>query len=178
MISYVLILLSLFMKQDSSNLIFEATQKEDISTWYVVDDGVMGGLSEGFISFSAGKNLLYTGQVRLENNGGFSSIRHDFDTKQVKQYQYVVLTLKGDGKEYQFRIKEDRQQRYSYIKSFTTSGEWQTIKLPLDEFYPGFRGNQLNIPNYAGVEMEEVAILIGNKKNESFTLEIDKIYLE
>ncbi|MFC7357191.1 CIA30 family protein [Jejudonia soesokkakensis] len=178
MISYILIFYSLFMIQDNSNLIFEASNKEDISKWYVVDDGVMGGVSEGTITMNTSKNLLFTGQVRLENNGGFSSIRYNFETKQVKQYQYVVLRLKGDGKEYQFRIKEDRQQRYSYIQSFKTSGEWQTIKLPLDEFYAGFRGNKLKIPNYAGLEMDEIAILIGNKRKESFSLEIDKIYLE
>ena len=41
-----------------------------------------------------------------------------------------------------------------------------------------FRGYKLNEPNYAGEVIAEIAFLIGNKRNESFSLEIEKIYLE
>ena len=79
---------------------------------------------------------------------------------------------------YQFRIKDNSRERYSYISSFETSGDWETVKIPLNAFYPSFRGYRLDIPNFSGNYMEEVAILIGNKVKESFALEIEKIYLE
>jgi NADH dehydrogenase [ubiquinone] 1 alpha subcomplex assembly factor 1 len=88
------------------------------------------------------------------------------------------LKLKGDGKSYQFRIKDNSRQRYSYIATFKTSGDWETIKIPLSSFYPGYRGYKLNKPNFSGEVMEEIGILIGNKVKESFALEIEKIYLE
>jgi hypothetical protein len=43
---------------------------------------------------------------------------------------------------------------------------------------PTFRGRVLDIPNYPGETMEEIAFLISNKKNEAFQLEISKISLQ
>jgi hypothetical protein len=57
---------------------------------------------------------------------------------------------------------------------FLTSGEWQEIKIPLKEMYPSFRGRRLNQPNFSTHYMEEIAFLIGNKKEENFELLIDK----
>ena len=138
----------------------------------------MGGLSQGKMILNADDNGLFKGYVTTENNGGFSSVRYAFGKKKVSKYDQVVLRVKGDGKTYQFRIKSDAAQRYSYIQSFGTSGNWQTIKLPFESFYPGFRGNKLDRPNYRGGVMEEIAFLIGNNRNENFSLEIEKIYLE
>ena len=175
----VIILLFLsVMCQDSSSYIFDFNNEKNTSNWYVVDDGVMGGLSQGTFTSTDSGNALYVGVVRIENNGGFSSVRYGFKTKDVSKFEFVILKVKGDGKSYQFRIKEDRSQSYSYITIFTTSGAWETIKLPLAIFYPSFRGYQLNRPNFSGGKIEEIAILIGNKTRESFSLEIEKIYLE
>jgi hypothetical protein len=41
--------------------------------------------------------------------------------------------------------------------------------------YASFRGRTLNLPNYDGTNLEEIAFLIGNKQNENFQLMIDKI---
>lgn len=174
----LIILILNFMFQDTSSVIFDFSNNEDFKNWYVVDDGVMGGLSQGSFAPTEAGHALYSGTVRTENNGGFSSVRYSFKTKDVSGYSTVKLRLKGDGKSYQFRIKADRDTRYSYINSFETSGEWETITLSLGSFYPGFRGNRLNKPNYNGDTMEEIAILIGNKTKETFSLEIEKIYLE
>jgi hypothetical protein len=166
------------MFQDSSSTIFDSKKVKDLSNWYVVDDGVMGGLSRGELTINDSGHCLFKGYVTTENNGGFSSIRYGFNKKSVSEYKYVILKLKGDGKSYQFRIKDNSRQRYSYIATFNTSGDWETIKIPFSEFYPGFRGYKLEKPNYSGDVMEEIAFLIGNKVKESFALEIDKIYLE
>ena len=174
----ITILMLSIMGQDKSLDIFDFKSEEDISDWYVVDDGVMGGLSQGKFTSTDSGNALYRGKVHTENNGGFSSVRYGFETKDVSDYKFVKLRIKGDGKSYQFRIKEDRSQRYSYITTFKTSGAWETIKLPFAIFYPSFRGYQLNKPNFSGKKIEEIAILIGNKTRESFSLEIEKIYLD
>jgi NADH dehydrogenase [ubiquinone] 1 alpha subcomplex assembly factor 1 len=176
--SITMLLMISMMFQDSSSTIFDSKKVKDLSNWYVVDDGVMGGLSRGELTINDSGHCLFKGYVTTENNGGFSSIRYGFNKKSVSEYKYVILKLKGDGKSYQFRIKDNSRQRYSYIATFNTSGDWETIKIPFSEFYPGFRGYKLEKPNYSGDVMEEIAFLIGNKVKESFALEIDKIYLE
>jgi NADH dehydrogenase [ubiquinone] 1 alpha subcomplex assembly factor 1 len=85
--------------------------------------------------------------------------------------------VKGDGKNYQFRVKGKSRDYYSYITSFETSGEWEEIDIKLKDLYPSFRGRKLDQPNYSGESLEEVTFLIANYKNESFELLIDKIEL-
>ncbi len=166
------------MSQEDPLVICDFQNQIGTENWFVVDDGVMGGLSQGALRKNDSGNALYTGTVRTENNGGFSSIRHNFESINVSDYTKVKLKLKGDGKSYQFRIKEDRSQQYSYIQTFQTSGDWETIEISLATCYPSFRGVKLKMPNYSGEFMEEIAILIGNKTKESFSLEIEKITLE
>ena len=48
---------------------------DDTGQWFIVNDGVMGGLSQGGPSLSGSGTLLFSGEISLENNGGFSSIR-------------------------------------------------------------------------------------------------------
>ena len=167
-----------FMNQDSSALIYDFNNQDDSNPWYIVDDGVMGGLSEGKISINQAGNGVFSGYVTTDNNGGFSSLRYELEKKDVSQFTKVTIKLKGDGKDYQFRIKSDASQRYSYVKSFTPSGDWETIRLSFKDFIPMFRGNILNKPNYPGQVIDEVAFLIGNNRKENFALEIAKIYLE
>ena len=90
----------------------------------------------------------------------------------------MIIRIKGDGKCYQFRVKSNKYDRHSYVHDFETSGNWQTIEIPLLEMKPKFRGRGLDISNYQGEVMEEIAFFIANKKAESFKLELDNIALE
>jgi hypothetical protein len=127
---------------------------------------------------NAAGNGLYFGKVSLENNGGFSILRYRFLEINVLKYSKVILRLKGDGKKYQFRIKDNHKNYYTYVKSFNTSIDWELIKINLADMYPAFRGRKLNMSNFSSDVIEEIAILVGNKKEENFQLEIDEIYLE
>lgn len=171
-------LIILTLTVEIENIIFDFNNNSNLTRWNVVDDGVMGGLSQGNIVINGEGHAVYSGFVTTDNNGGFSSVRHNFNSKDVSNYNHVVLKLKGDGKPYQFRIKENQSQRFSYVHTFETNGEWEIIKIPFKDFYPSFRGYKLNKPNFNGGMMEEIAILIGNKKKEDFILIIDSISLE
>ena len=159
-------------------LIYDFSLSSNPSDWRVVDDGVMGGLSQGSFKIDDKGNGVFEGDVSLENNGGFSSVRYPLDAVKVAPSTIVVLVVKGDKKEYQFRIKDKTNSYYSYITTFKTSGEWEEIELPLRDLYPSFRGRRLDLPNFSSESFEEIVFLIGNKKNEHFTLMIDKISLK
>ena len=152
--------------------------ESNLSKWLVVDDVVMGGQSSGNIELNDDGNAVFEGEISLENNGGFSMVEHFFPKKSVKPYSKVLIRLKGDGKTYQFRVKSSSRDYFSYVKPFKTSGHWETIAIPFKDLYPAFRGRVLRKPNFAGFNMEMIAFFIGNKKEESFRLEIDRIDLE
>jgi len=159
-------------------ILFDFDKNADLNNWYVVDDGVMGGLSQGNFQLNEDGHGLYTGEVSLENNGGFSSLRYRFESKEISRFTKVKIHCKGDGKRYQFRTKIDFQDRHSYITYFETSGEWEVVELLLSDMKPAFRGRDLDMPNFPGKDLEEIAFLIGNKKEQRFELLIDKIELE
>ncbi|WP_299224794.1 CIA30 family protein [uncultured Psychroserpens sp.] len=146
--------------------------------WYIVDDVVMGGRSNGNFDINSEGHGLFSGTVSLENNGGFSSVRHQFKPKDVSDFSKIKLRIKGDGSTYQFRVKTDRRDYASYIYEFKTVDDWMTVEIPFSEMYPSFRGRRLNQPNFSGEYIAEVAFLIGNKKAQDFKLLIDKIELE
>lgn len=158
--------------------IFDFTKNSSLENWYIINDNVMGGVSRSTISINEDGNAVFQGSVSLENNGGFCSVRNSFEKITVANFDKVVLRLKGDGKRYQFRIRANRDDYYSYITYFETSGNWQTIEIPLEKMYPVFRGRKLDMPDFSGKSIEEIAFLIGNKKEEKFQLEIDKIELK
>ena len=54
----------------------------------------------------------------------------------------------------------------------------ETIELPLKDFYASYRGTKLNLENFSSDTITEIAILIGNKKEEAFKLVIDKITIQ
>jgi hypothetical protein len=159
-------------------IVFDFTKDANLRNWNVVDDGVMGGLSAGRFRINEAGHGLFTGTVSLENNGGFSSLRYFFSPLETDQHSKFVLRLKGDGKNYQFRVKSQANEYYSYICDFKTTGDWQTVEIPFSALYPSFRGRTLNMPNYPGKQLGEIGFLIGNKKAESFQMEIDRIGME
>ncbi len=158
--------------------IFDFSENSDISQWKVVNDGVMGGLSKGNFHLNEAKNGVFEGKISLENNGGFSSLQYAFDQIKIREYATFKLHLKGDGKAYQFRAKRNISDKHSYIATFETTGDWQTITIKMKDMIPQYRGDQLPMTNYSGDLLEQVTFLIGNKKEESFKLEIDKIAME
>jgi len=173
---FSLVILGLIIS--NMNIIFDFQKGVDISNWNIVEDQVMGGESNGSFFLNEDGHAQFEGKVSLENNGGFVSVRYDMSKLNIENHQMVSITLKGEGKKYQFRIKNRDQNDYSYIKEFSTNGEWQKIKIPLKEMYPFFRGRKLNQANFKHQQIDEISILIGNKKNEAFQLLIDKIELE
>ena len=170
--------LSLILSIMNSTPVFDFKPAASLSDWTVVNDGVMGGLSRSTLEISNAGHGVFSGKVSLENNGGFASIRLDCGRVPLGKASALVLRVKGDGKRYQFRIRARKSDYYSYIHYFETTGEWEEITLPLRDFYPTFRGRKLNLPNFTSKVLEEVGILIGNKRAERFELQIDVIGLQ
>ena len=162
----------------SKQIIYNFNKTSNIKNWMVVDDIVMGGKSIGSFELSEEGNGIFKGHVSIENNGGFSSVKYKFSKIYIKNATVLILRIKGDSKNYQFRIKANSLDKHSYITKFSTTGEWQDIEIPLKNMYPSFRGKELEIPNFSEEYIEEIAFLISNKSAECFELAIDTIELK
>jgi hypothetical protein len=148
-----------------------------IKEWRIVNDDVMGGRSNSSLKISDAGHGQFKGHVSLANNGGFASIQLNTNIKKDEK-KFIVLRVKGDGKRYELRLKGNISQYESYVNPFATSGEWQTLKLAISEFYPQFRGRKMKIPNFNFENIEQLSFLIANSQEEDFELLIDWIGLE
>ena len=167
MLKYILIAF-LLMYLNNPKTIFDFNTNANTENWRIVDDVVMGGKSSGTFKINEDGYGVFGGYVSLENNGGFSSVRYRFDKIDVADYNKISLKIKGDGKQYQFRIKANSRDYYSYITNFETSGDWEEIEIPLNKMYPSWRGRKRDMPNFSDNQIEEIAFLISNKKEEEF----------
>ncbi len=169
------ILLLLMTHAEAS--IYKFNKQSKLDNWILVNDVVMGGQSISSFTLNDKGHGVFQGKVSLENNGGFASLRYRYENSDIQSFNSIAIRLKGDGLQYQFRVKSKKYDRQSYIYYFQTSGKWEWIEIPLGEMYPSWMGRTLKMPNYPGQTMEEIGILIGNKKPEEFHLEIDQILL-
>lgn len=146
--------------------------------WVAVNDGVMGGLSQGGPRVADGQ-LIFSGTLSLQNNGGFSSIRTTGRSFDLRDRQAMILRVKGDGRTYQLRLATDatvRGSSVSYGADFpTTAGQWTEARIPFDTLVPTFRGEQLSGPRLDLAKVEEIGILIGDKREGAFSLAVDWI---
>jgi hypothetical protein len=173
----IITLIVLSMASLKPNFLYDFTS-DSKNDWQIVDDRVMGGVSQGGFTISEEGHCIFSGHVSLENNGGFSSLMHPSKSTNVEEYKKVILRVKGDKKKYQFRLKANRSDYYSYIQTFETNGEWQEVEIAFKDFSPSFRGRALDMPNFPGKQIEEMRFLIANYKEEDFKIEIDWIALK
>ena len=165
-------------ENDDSWTLFQFSQDADIRGWAVEDDAVMGGSSKGRFFINEAGNAIFSGDLSLENKGGFSSVKYSFPLVRVSACQAIVLGLKGDGNRYQLRVESTPKGPHAYAADFETSGDWQTIEIPFANLHAIHHGGWLDQPGYPGKTMSGIQILIATGKAESFQLEIDRIWLK
>lgn len=147
--------------------------------WRIINDGVMGGFSRSRIQLLPNNHLLFMGDLTTENQGGFASVKNRHSLN-LKGYNTLILKVKGDGKQYNFRFKtskNDHLNDWSYESSFwTLSGQWQTIELPFNEFYPVYRGKRLkDLPAPELDKIQEYGLMISNRQEGLFQIEIKSL---
>ncbi|RZO15352.1 MAG: CIA30 family protein [Verrucomicrobiaceae bacterium] len=151
----------------------------DLTQWQIVDDGVMGGLSKGKFKISDSESLIFKGNLSLKNNGGFSSIRSKRTSLDLSSYKGIKIRTRGDGRNYKIRLESDskyRRMAVSFQHEFTTvKGEWSEIFIPFEKLKASFRG--WNLPNmqFNSKTIKRVGIIIADKKEGPFELEVDWI---
>jgi len=110
-----------------------------VEHWLILNDGVMGGLSQSQVCETS-TGLEFRGYLSTENNGGFASIRK---TENVSLDGIIGFRLefKGDGRCYQFRLRQDEDPRsVAWRRQFNTDSSLQEVTILLNEFKPVFRG--------------------------------------
>jgi len=112
--------------------------------WRLMTDTVMGGVSSGRLdpAVVAGRSCLrLTGEVSLENSGGFVQASLDLDpdgTLDARGYRGIELEVYGNDQDYNLHLRtaDTRIVWQSYRAGFHAGPEWRTLRLPFSDFKP------------------------------------------
>ncbi len=157
---------------------FESENKS--GQWRVINDGVMGGLSESSIQLNSDGSATFKGFVSLENNGGFASVRSNIDSIKQGDFKGVSIRLKGDGSMYSLRFRTNKNfDGYAYqAKIKTEKDKWKEYNISFNDFKPTFRGYTLDDkPVLKSDDIAQIGLLISDRQSGYFELSIDWIKL-
>jgi NADH dehydrogenase [ubiquinone] 1 alpha subcomplex assembly factor 1 len=162
---------------EKNEILLESFSPDDHLSWRIINDGVMGGLSNSKMDILSEGVGRFSGQVSLENNGGFASTRALVGNFDLSDTEKIILRVKGDGKRYSFRIRTDQYfDGLSYAANFdTVENEWQTIEFNYSDFVPTFRGRRMRAPQLTGNDIRQIGFLISDKQQGSFEILVDWI---
>ena len=166
------------MSKEKEMLIFDFTTPGDLEKWRPINDTVMGGISNSQLKSTKEGTVLFTGNVSLENYGGFASLQSQPSHYNFTGYEGIDIRVKGDGKRYKFSLKTNEDlDSPRYEAAFNTDkGSWTTIRIPFNTLVPTFRGTILNnAPPLDVSKVRSFGVLISDKQEGPFRLEIDWI---
>jgi hypothetical protein len=103
LIPVILLALILGCPTQAEDEVLENFKSSPETRWRFVSDQVMGGVSEGRVSFfhESGTSFAHmTGIVSLENNGGFIQFAHDLKTKPSAKTTGITIKVRGNNQGY------------------------------------------------------------------------------
>ncbi|MFN0248786.1 MAG: CIA30 family protein [Kofleriaceae bacterium] len=157
------------------NVLFDFSGADAATEWATVNDGVMGGVSEGKFEITANKTLEFFGTLSLENNGGFASVRTKAKKIGLENGDALVARVRGDGRDYSLNLYIDKvRMAFSYRVAIQTKKDtWIEVKVPLDKFEATSFGRVVKDAGAVKPELiNAVGFLLGDKKTGPFKLEV------
>ena len=120
---------------EQSRVAYDFTAQAVAANWSVQNDTVMGGVSESSSTW-VDEQMVFSGNLSLENNGGFVSCFGPVDEKLATlmgESEALYLRATGDGKTYLFQLRGN--DGTNYVQRFTsTAKKDQMYVLPLSDF--------------------------------------------
>ena len=149
--------------------------------WQAVNDGVMGGVSDGRFTVTDEQTLEFSGTLSLENNGGFASVRTTPTDLDIEAGDTLVVRVKGDGREYVLNLyTKSRRMAFSYRAPLpTTKDEWTEVRVPLEDFIPTAFGRRVQgMGPVAPEQINGLGFMLSDKKPGKFRMQVEWVKVE
>ncbi|HOX68526.1 MAG TPA: CIA30 family protein [Burkholderiaceae bacterium] len=153
---------------------------EAVRAWRAIDDRVMGGVSRSGLRHDPAGHATFEGEVSLEQNGGFASVRSAPSPLGVSGALDCVIEARGDGKRYKLCLfVVDAFDALSYQAEFVPAAHaWDVISLPIAAFTATTRGRRVaDAPALDPARIRQVGLMISGRQAGRFALDIRSIRL-
>ena len=160
--------------------IFDFASPAEAEAWTPIDDRVMGGVSRSRLRHDPAGHAVFEGNVSLERNGGFASVRSASANRGRAEAQFCILEVRGDARRFKLNLlTEDTFDGLNYQAAFTPDPDrWQSLRIPLAEFKPSFRGRDVpGTPPLDPARIRQVGLMIAERQAGPFALAIRRIRL-
>jgi len=164
-----------------AKLLFDFGDHRAVRGWHPIDDRVMGGVSRSRLRCDPAGHAVFEGEVSLEQNGGFASVRSEVGPLGMDGAVDCVIEARGDGRHFKLSLLTDVAfDAPSYQAEFTpTANEWHAIRLPLQAFQATFRGREVpGSPTLDPARIRQVGLIIAGRQAGTFALDIRSIRLQ
>ena len=149
--------------------------RADEAPWEVVNDGVMGGRSAGFVQIDAG-TLRFTGTL-VTQGGGFTLVRAQREVDLTGQLG-LELRVRGSGRSFEVELNDGHHEfgrRVSRRASFPTSADWTVVRVPFSALRSTIFGRVVSAPPIDLARVRSVGLFLADRQDGPFTLEVDFI---
>ena len=172
----ILILLFSISSISQEKEIINPSEEIGLNQWRIVNDNVMGGVSNSDLYLNKEKNLIFSGEVSLDYNGGFASCRHSLEDINLDGIKSFKMRIKGDGKTYKLRLNQ-RNRSVNYSSNFQTKkNTWMDIEIFVKDLVPTFMGYySRSAPKIKIEKINSIGFLISDKQEGKFSLEIKNV---
>ncbi len=149
--------------------------------WVVVNDGVMGGRSNGVVEI-ADSTMRFTGTV-VTQGGGFTSVRYQLGGTELAGTQRVEMRVRGDQRTYGLTFEDASQlggRPVSHRADLATdrpadADGWQIVTVAYDELRPSVFGEPVEAAPFDPAQASEIGIIIDDGIDGDFALDVDWI---
>jgi NADH dehydrogenase [ubiquinone] 1 alpha subcomplex assembly factor 1 len=160
--------------------LFDFADPAEAHAWSSIDDRVMGGISKSRLLHNPAGHAVFEGNVSLERNGGFASVRSSPAARGKAGTQSCILEVRGDARRFKLNLlTEDTFDGLNYQATFTPDTDrWQNLRIPLAEFRASFRGREVpGAPPLDPARIRQVGLMIAERQAGPFALAIRRIGL-
>ncbi len=159
-----------------NSILFDFSQPSAWTYWRIVNDGVMGGVSSSRMAQTEEGTALFSGDVSLENNGGFASVEARFDAVDLSSYDGIEITYRGDGQGYGFNMRH-RPAWIVYQADFVArqAEEWQIVRIPFDRLTALSFGRRVSAEPFDPKSVITMQLIISDKQEGPFAIELQSI---
>jgi monofunctional biosynthetic peptidoglycan transglycosylase len=177
-----LLLLMLFNTSQSvkSDFIIKfGKSTEKISDWTIISDNVMGGLTKSTLMYTE-NSLLLTGNLSLENYGGFSSVKSKFKQMDLSEYKGIKIKFRSNNQKYAITLEDSRNWTKPYYKGAINEvmqNGWVETMINFSDFETYQIGEPTGEKLKKSVlkNILRVGIMTTEKKEGPFSIEVEYI---
>ena len=149
--------------------------RTDEAEWDVVNDGVMGGRSAGFVAVEQGA-LRFTGML-VTQGGGFTSVRARRAVDLTGQLG-IEMRVRGSGRQFEVEL-DDGVRAYGRTVSrrapFATSAEWTVVRVPFSALRSTIFGRAVNAPVIDVARIRGMGLYMADGQDGPFRLDVDYV---